>query len=53
MVHDDLPVDLPKLLFSVVDNYNWLVNGSAQNLVESFMEEEHSFDQYTQVNLTI
>ncbi|KAI5095774.1 dynein heavy chain 12, axonemal isoform X1 [Silurus meridionalis] len=28
------------------DNYGWLVNGSAQNLVETFMEEEHSFEQY-------
>lgn len=52
VLHDDLLVDLPKLLFSVVDNYNWLVNGSAQNLIDSFMKEEHSFDQYTEVNLT-
>lgn len=38
---------------SVVDNYDWLVNGSAQNLVEKFMEEEHSFHQYTEVELNI
>ncbi|KAF4078180.1 hypothetical protein AMELA_G00196410 [Ameiurus melas] len=30
------------------DNYDWLVNGSAQNLVEKFMKEEHCFDQYTE-----
>lgn len=41
------------VIFSVVDNYDWLVNGKAQNLVEKFMEEEHSFDQYTEVHLTI
>uniref|UniRef100_A0A4W6E1U6 Dynein axonemal heavy chain 12 n=1 Tax=Lates calcarifer TaxID=8187 RepID=A0A4W6E1U6_LATCA len=32
---------------SYVDNYDWLVNGTAQARVEMFMEEEHSFDQYT------
>lgn len=53
MVHNDLLVDLPKPVFCVVDNYDWLVNGSAQNLVEKFMKEEHCFDQYTEVNLTI
>ncbi|XP_034168074.2 LOW QUALITY PROTEIN: dynein axonemal heavy chain 12 [Pangasianodon hypophthalmus] len=31
-----------------IDNYDWLVNGSAKNLVEKFMEEEHSFEQYTE-----
>ncbi|KAK3519072.1 hypothetical protein QTP70_016355, partial [Hemibagrus guttatus] len=46
VVHDDQCVHLFK--FSVVDNYDWLVNGSAQNLVEKYMEEEHSFDQYTE-----
>ncbi|XP_054464751.1 dynein axonemal heavy chain 12 [Anoplopoma fimbria] len=30
-----------------VDNYDWLVNGAAQARVERFMEEEHSFDEYT------
>uniref|UniRef100_A0A8C9Y7R2 Dynein axonemal heavy chain 12 n=1 Tax=Sander lucioperca TaxID=283035 RepID=A0A8C9Y7R2_SANLU len=30
-----------------VDNYDWLVNGTAQARVEKFMEEEHSFDEYT------
>ncbi|XP_031701028.1 dynein heavy chain 12, axonemal isoform X2 [Anarrhichthys ocellatus] len=32
---------------SYVDNYDWLVNGTAQARVEKFMEEEHSFDEYT------
>uniref|UniRef100_A0A3B4UUS5 Dynein axonemal heavy chain 12 n=1 Tax=Seriola dumerili TaxID=41447 RepID=A0A3B4UUS5_SERDU len=32
---------------SYVDNYDWLVNGSAQTRVEMFMREEHSFDEYT------
>ncbi|KAA8590936.1 hypothetical protein FQN60_001879 [Etheostoma spectabile] len=30
-----------------VDNYDWLVNGTAQARVDKFMEEEHSFDEYT------
>ncbi|XP_077462234.1 dynein axonemal heavy chain 12-like [Stigmatopora argus] len=29
-----------------VDNYHWLVNGTAQTQVETFMEETHSFDEY-------
>lgn len=53
VVHDDLPVDSPKFVFSVVDSYDWLVNGKAQNLVKKFLEEDHSFDQYTEVNMTI
>lgn len=32
-----------------VDSYAWLVNGTAQVQVEKFMEEEHSFDEYTKV----
>uniref|UniRef100_A0A4W4EIL8 Dynein heavy chain linker domain-containing protein n=1 Tax=Electrophorus electricus TaxID=8005 RepID=A0A4W4EIL8_ELEEL len=28
------------------DNYDWLVNGTAQARVKKFLEEEHSFDQY-------
>ncbi|KAG7228180.1 hypothetical protein INR49_013343 [Caranx melampygus] len=31
-----------------VDKYDWLVNGTAQNRMEMFMREEHSFDEYTQ-----
>ncbi|XP_072306337.1 dynein axonemal heavy chain 12 [Eucyclogobius newberryi] len=31
-----------------VDNYAWLVDGTAQSQVKLFMEEEHSFDEYTQ-----
>ncbi|XP_030279356.1 dynein heavy chain 12, axonemal [Sparus aurata] len=30
-----------------VDNYDWLVNGTAQARVEQSMEEERSFDEYT------
>ncbi|KAI9530578.1 hypothetical protein NQZ68_000068 [Dissostichus eleginoides] len=30
-----------------VENYDWLVNGTAQARVERFMQEEHSFDEYT------
>ncbi|XP_067448608.1 dynein axonemal heavy chain 12 [Thunnus thynnus] len=33
---------------SYVDNYDWLVNGTAQARLEKFMEEEHSFDEYTE-----
>ncbi|XP_070695267.1 dynein axonemal heavy chain 12 [Pempheris klunzingeri] len=29
------------------DDYDWLVNGTAQAQVDKFMEEEHSFDEYT------
>ncbi|KAM3869140.1 dynein axonemal heavy chain 12-like [Diretmus argenteus] len=32
-----------------VDKYAWLVNGSAQARVEKLMEEEHSFDEYTEL----
>nr|XP_046220993.1 dynein axonemal heavy chain 12 [Oncorhynchus gorbuscha] len=31
-----------------VDNYDWLVNGTAQGIVDRFVEEEHSFDDYTE-----
>ncbi|XP_067384444.1 dynein axonemal heavy chain 12 [Channa argus] len=31
-----------------VDNYSWLVNGTAQARVKLFLEEEHSFEEYTQ-----
>ncbi|XP_029579694.1 dynein heavy chain 12, axonemal isoform X2 [Salmo trutta] len=31
-----------------VDNYDWLVNGTAQGIVDRFVEEEHSFDEYTE-----
>ncbi|KAI5612480.1 dynein heavy chain 12, axonemal isoform X1 [Silurus asotus] len=30
------------------DKYDWLMNGSAQNLVKNFLEEEHSFEEYTE-----
>ncbi|XP_061667239.1 dynein axonemal heavy chain 12-like [Syngnathoides biaculeatus] len=29
-----------------VDNYDWLVNGTAQNRVETFVNETHSFAEY-------
>ncbi|KAK9514800.1 hypothetical protein VZT92_025488 [Zoarces viviparus] len=32
---------------SYVDNYDCLVNGTAQARLEKFMEGEHSFDEYT------
>eukprot|EP00063_Salmo_salar_P015399 XP_013990234.1 PREDICTED: dynein heavy chain 12, axonemal isoform X3 [Salmo salar] len=31
-----------------VDNYDWLVNGTAQGIVDRFVAEEHSFDEYTE-----
>ncbi|XP_029912440.1 dynein heavy chain 12, axonemal [Myripristis murdjan] len=31
-----------------VDNYEWLINGTAQAQVEKFMEEDHSFQEYTE-----
>ncbi|CAL9702663.1 unnamed protein product [Knipowitschia caucasica] len=33
---------------SYVDKYAWLVNGTAQAQVNGFIEEEHSFNDYTQ-----
>ncbi|XP_038127258.1 dynein heavy chain 12, axonemal [Cyprinodon tularosa] len=30
-----------------VKNYDWLVNGTAQTQVDTFLNEEHSFDEYT------
>ncbi|KAK7884177.1 hypothetical protein WMY93_027300 [Mugilogobius chulae] len=33
---------------SYVDKYEWLVNGTAQTQVTVFMEEGHSFKEYTQ-----
>ncbi|XP_030590036.1 dynein heavy chain 12, axonemal [Archocentrus centrarchus] len=36
-----------KYFQNYVDSYDWLVNGTAQVQVETFMEEEHSFDEYT------
>lgn len=35
--------------YFAVDNYDWLVNGTAQARVEQSMEEERSFDEYTKV----
>lgn len=32
-----------------VDNYAWLVDGTAQARVDKFMSEDHSFQEYTKV----
>ncbi|XP_056445731.1 dynein axonemal heavy chain 12 isoform X2 [Gadus chalcogrammus] len=32
-----------------VTNYDWLVNGAAQTKVESYLEEEHTFNEYTEL----
>ncbi|XP_072136530.1 dynein axonemal heavy chain 12 isoform X2 [Mobula birostris] len=29
-----------------VDSYDWLINGTAKESIQKFMEEEHSFDDY-------
>uniref|UniRef100_A0A3Q2D0D5 Uncharacterized protein n=1 Tax=Cyprinodon variegatus TaxID=28743 RepID=A0A3Q2D0D5_CYPVA len=34
-----------------VKNYDWLVNGTAQTQVDTFLNEEHSFDEYTKVKI--
>ncbi|XP_069795725.1 dynein axonemal heavy chain 12 isoform X2 [Narcine bancroftii] len=31
-----------------VDNYDWLINGTAKGRIQKFIEEEHSFDEYTE-----
>ncbi|XP_068180564.1 dynein axonemal heavy chain 12 [Antennarius striatus] len=36
-----------KHFLSYVDSYDWLVNGTAQVQVETFMDEQRSFDEYT------
>uniref|UniRef100_A0A3Q1GHE1 Uncharacterized protein n=1 Tax=Acanthochromis polyacanthus TaxID=80966 RepID=A0A3Q1GHE1_9TELE len=33
---------------SYVESYDWLANGTALARVKKFMEEEHSFDEYTE-----
>lgn len=38
---------------SLVNSYDWLVNGTAQAQVETLMKEEHSFEEYTKVHLLI
>ncbi|OCT58631.1 dynein heavy chain 12, axonemal [Xenopus laevis] len=38
----------PKMHFNTyVENYSWLVDGTANQQVETFIAEEHSFDDYT------
>ncbi|XP_015203470.2 dynein axonemal heavy chain 12 isoform X1 [Lepisosteus oculatus] len=40
----------PKQHFlSYVESYDWLVNGTAETRVQSFMDEEHTFDEYTEM----
>ncbi|XP_038668758.1 dynein heavy chain 12, axonemal [Scyliorhinus canicula] len=31
-----------------VEHYDWLINGTANERIQKFMEEEHSFDEYTE-----
>ncbi|XP_078059400.1 dynein axonemal heavy chain 12 [Mustelus asterias] len=31
-----------------VENYDWLINGTANERIQKFMEEDHSFDEYTE-----
>uniref|UniRef100_H2M1P1 Dynein axonemal heavy chain 12 n=1 Tax=Oryzias latipes TaxID=8090 RepID=H2M1P1_ORYLA len=33
--------------FQSYDSYSWLVNGTAQTQVDTFLKEEHSFEEYT------
>lgn len=49
---EQLPVH--NLLFVVyfeVKKYNWLVNGTAQTQVNTFLAEKHTFDEYTKVRI--
>ncbi|CAL8325422.1 unnamed protein product [Merluccius merluccius] len=32
-----------------VTNYDWLVNGAARTKVENYLEEEHTFDEHTEL----
>lgn len=32
-----------------VKSYDWLVNGTAQTQVDTFLEEEHTFEEFTEV----
>lgn len=36
-------------VYFTVDKYSWLVDGTAQAQVELFINEEHSFEEYTEV----
>lgn len=38
------------LLYFAVKNYDWLIDGTAQARVKKFIEEHHSFDEYTKVS---
>ncbi|KAF7693120.1 hypothetical protein HF521_008436 [Silurus meridionalis] len=46
-VHENLQAPM-KHFQNYSENYDWLINGSAQDQVEKFMEEQHSFEQYTE-----
>lgn len=32
-----------------VENYGWLVDGTADERIRTFIDEEHTFDEYTEV----
>lgn len=36
-------------VYFTVDKYSWLVDGTAQAQLELFINEEHSFEEYTEV----
>jgi dynein heavy chain len=42
-----------QLLKAYEDKYNYLIDGQAQADVEKFNTENHTFDEYTQVNFTM
>lgn len=44
------PLMITFLLYFAVKNYDWLVNGTAQTRVKKFIDEHHSFDEYTKVS---
>ncbi|XP_059129967.1 dynein axonemal heavy chain 12 isoform X1 [Peromyscus eremicus] len=33
---------------SYVENYNWLLDGTATKMIETFQAEDHTFDEYTE-----
>lgn len=39
------------MFYFEVKNYDWLVNGTAQTQLDTFLNEEHSFDEYTKVKI--
>ena len=36
-------------VFISVDTYDWVVNGEAKTKIQTFMDEDHTFEEYCKV----